>query len=220
MDAQATPGVHAPELDFGVRGAAPVRYAAVPTLGFELEITTRAPQAIRSINLGVQVQIAARRRSYAPDEHAQLQELFGEPHRWSDTLRTLPWLRTTQVVPAFTGATVVELRVPCTYDLEVTAANYLAALRDGEVPLELLFSGTVFYSTDNGLLQAAMIGWDREAEFRMPVSVWRRTMDVYFPASAWLRIQRETFDRLHAYRAKHALTSWEQALDRLLDHED
>ena len=203
-----------------MRGAAPVRYAAVPTLGFELEVTTRATQAIRSINLGVQVQIAARRRSYAPEEHAQLQELFGEPHRWSDTLRTLPWLRTTQVVPAFTGATVVELHVPCTYDLEVTAASYLAALHDGEVPLELLFSGTVFYSADDGLLQAAMIGWDREAEFRMPVAVWRHTMDMYFPGSAWLRLQRETFDRLHAYRAKHAFTSWEQALDHLLDRED
>jgi hypothetical protein len=209
-----------PELDFGVRGAAPVRYAAVPTLGFELELSTRAPQAIQTVNLDVQVQIAARRRSYAGTEHDQLQELFGEPQRWSETLRTLLWLRTTQVVPAFTGATVIELKVPCTYDFEVTAAKYLGALDGGEVPLELLFGGTVFYRTETGQLQTAMIGWDREVEYRMPVDVWRRTMDMYFPGSAWLRLQRETFDRLHAFRARHALTSWEHAIDRLLDGRD
>ncbi len=131
MEAQATPGLAPLDLAFGVRGAAPVRHAAAPTLGFELEISTRSPLQIQSVNLQVQVQIAARRRSYAKAEEAQLAELFGEPHRWSDTLRTLLWLQTTQVVPAFTGATVIELRVPCTYDFEVSAAKYMAALREG-----------------------------------------------------------------------------------------
>jgi hypothetical protein len=217
VEANVTRGVQPLELDFGVRGAAPVPYAAVPTLGFELEITTRSELEIKTVSLDVQVQISARRRSYAHDEQAQLLELFGETHRWSYTLRSLLWLRTTQVVPGFTAATVVELQVPCTYDFDVTAAKYLAALREGEVPLELLFSGTVFYKAENGLLQTAMIGWDREAEYRLPVAVWREAMDTYFPNSAWLRLQRETFERLHAYRAKHALTGWEQAIDRLLE---
>ncbi len=216
MEAQVTP-VQPLELEFGITGAAPVQYAAVPTLGFQLEIATPSELQIRSISLDVQIQIAARRRSYDEEEQGQLQELFGEPHRWSTTLRTLLWLRTTQVVPTFTGATAVELQVPCTYDFDVTAAKYLAALRDGVVPLELLFNGTVFYQAESGLLQTVMIGWDREAEYRLPVAVWRETMDMYFPGSAWLRLQRDTFDRLHAYRAKHALTSWEHAVDRLLD---
>ena len=212
--APTAPGV---ELDFSVLGAAPVGYAAVPTLGFRLAIASRSDRPVRSISLDVQVQIAARRRSYDGIEEVQLQELFGTPERWSTTLRTLPWLRTTQVVPPFARETSIELQVPCTYDFEVTAAKYLAALRDGEVPLELLFGGTVFYTAESGHLQAAMIGWDREAEYRLPVSVWRATMDRYFPGSAWLRLQRETFDRLHAYRAQHALTSWEHAVERLLD---
>jgi hypothetical protein len=121
------------------------------------------------------------------------------------------------VVPAFTGATVVELQVPCTYDFDVSASKYLAALRDGEVPLELLFGGTVFYRGEGGLLQTTMIGWDREADYRMPISVWRAAMDMYFPGNAWLRLQRETFDRLHAYRAQNSLTSWEETVDRLLE---
>jgi Family of unknown function (DUF6084) len=207
------------ELDFTVRDAAPVQYAAVPTLGFELAIASRGEEPIRSVVLDVQIQIAARRRSYGEEEHPRLGDLFGEPHRWSDTLRTIPWLRTTQVVPAFTGETVVTLEVPCTYDFEVTGAKYLAALDDGEVPLEFLFGGTVFYTAAGGALQAALIGWDREAEHRLPVRVWRETMDRYFPGSAWLRLDREAFDRLYAYRSRHALPSWEHTLDRLLAEE-
>jgi hypothetical protein len=210
-------GPVAVELEFSVRDAAPVQYAAAPTLGFQLAIESRGDEPIRSVVLDVQLQIAARRRSYTAQEQPRLGDLFGEAHRWSDTLRTLPWLRTTQVVPGFSGQTLVSLQVPCTYDFEVTGAKYLAALEDGEVPLEFLFSGTVFYTAANGALQTAMIGWDREAEYRLPVGVWRETMDRYFPGSAWLRLDRETFDRLYAYRARHALPSWEHALDRLLD---
>ena len=204
------------ELDFRVRGAAPVQYAAAPTIGFELAIESRGSEPIRSVVLHTQIQIAARRRSYGDGEQQRLGDLFGEPQRWSDTLRTLPWLRTTQVVPGFTGQTVVSLQVPCTYDFEVNGSKYLAALGDGEVPLEFLFGGTVFYTADTGALQTAMIAWDREADYGMPVGVWRETMDRYFPGSAWLRLDRDAFDRLYAYRARHALPSWEHALDRLL----
>ena len=208
------------ELDFSVRGAEAVRYAAAPAIGFQLAIESRGDRPIRSVVLDVQLQIAARRRSYSAREQPRLGDLFGEPHRWSDTLRTLPWLRTTQVVPAFTGQTLVSLQVPCTYDFEVAGAKYLAALDEGEVPLEFLFSGTVFYTAAGGALQTAMIGWDREAEYGLPVSVWRDTMDLYFPGSAWVRLDRGSFDRLYAYRAEHALPSWEHAIDRLLDRED
>ena len=207
------------ELDFTVQGAAPVEYAAAPALGFELAIATHSVEPIRSVVLDVQIQIAARRRSYSEAEQPGLGDLFGEPHRWSDTLRTVPWLRTTQVVPAFTHETVLTLAVPCTYDFEVTGSKYLAALRDGDVPLEFLFGGTVFYTAAGGALQTALIGWDREADYAMPVRIWRETMDRYFPGSAWLRLDRDTFDRLYAYRARHALPSWEHALDRLLAEE-
>jgi len=221
MEARAPsrPHVSGPaiELDFSVAGAAPVRYAAAPTLGFELAIGSRGSEPIRSVVLDVQIQIAARRRSYDEGEQARLMDLFGRPDGWSKTLRTFPWLRTTQVVPGFTGDTVVNLEVPCTYDFEVTAAKYLAALSGGEVPLELLFSGTVFYTADSGALQTAMIGWDREADYRLPVAVWRATMDLFFPGSAWVRLDRGSFERLYEYRARHALPSWEHALDKLFE---
>jgi hypothetical protein len=205
------------DLDFAVEHAAPVEFAAIPTIGFGLRIASRSGHAIRSIMLDVQVQIAARRRSYGDAEEQRLIELFGEPDRWSTTLRTLLWTRTTQVVRGFTDETLIELHMPCTYDFEVTAAKYLQALGNGEVPLEFLFSGTIFYSAENGMLQTGMISWDREAEYMLPVQVWRQTMDHYFPNSAWLRLDRDTFERLAAYRAKHVHPSWEKTLGALLD---
>jgi len=192
-------------------------FAAIPTIAFGIRIACRSGHPIQSIVLGVQVQIAARRRAYSDAEEQSLLELFGEPDRWATTLRTLLWTRTTQVVPAFTGETLVDLHVPCTYDFEVTAAKYLQALGDGDVPLEFLFSGTVFYEGENGMLQTGMVSWDREADFALPVSVWRQTMDRYFPGSAWLRLDRDTFERLAAYRAANTLPSWQQTLNELLD---
>jgi hypothetical protein len=205
------------DLGFEVEHAATVEFAAVPTIGFGIRIESRSGHSIRSIMLGVQVQIAARRRTYSDEEEQRLLELFGDPQRWSTTLQTLLWLRTTQVVPAFAHETLVELHVPCTYDFEVTGAKYLQALGDGEVPLEFLFSGTVFYEGPNGALQTAMISWNAEADFQMPVSVWRDTIDHYFPGSAWLRLDRDTFERLAAYRAQNTLPSWQQTLGALLD---
>lgn len=207
-------------LEFKVESAETVEHAAVPTLGFGLRITCPSGHRVHSIMLDVQIQIAARRRRYGEHEEGQLAELFGEPGRWSTTLRTLPWLRTTQVVPGFADETLLELRAPCSYDFEVTGTKYMQALADGEVPLEFLFGGTTFYAGEGGVLQAALIGWDREADFRLPVEVWRRTVDHYFPGSAWLRLDRETFDRLYAYKARNALTSWDQALDTLLPEAD
>ena len=212
-------GPAAPELAFAVREAAPLTPAAVPTLRFGLRIEARGGEVIRSIMLQTQIQIAARRRRHEPGEEERLFDLFGRRADWGTTLRTLPWLRHTRVVPQFTGAVDVGLEVACTYDFDVAAARYLQALDGGEVPLELLFSGTVFYSTAAGLLQTAQIPASAEADYRLPVAVWRETMDRHFPGVAWLRVGRATFERLHAYRSRHALPSCEATLDRLLGEE-
>lgn len=210
-------GARAPELHFAVEHAAPLDYAAVPTLKFALRVDAAGGQPIRSVLLDVQLQIAARQRRYSEGEGERLLELFGTPDRWGTTLRTLPWTRTTVVVPPFTGSAVVDLLIPCTYDLEVTAARYFAALEDGEVPLELLFSGSVFFATPAGALQTARIAWDSDVDYRMPVAVWRQTMDRHFPGCAWLRLGRESFERLCAYKARHAFESWDAAVDSLIE---
>jgi hypothetical protein len=207
----------APELKFDVRDGGVLQHAAVPTLRFAVTIgTVGAAAQVRSVALNVEVRIAATRRRYAESERGKLVDLFGQPEEWARNLKTLHWTNLTVQVPSFTGTTVVELPITCTYDLEVAASRYFDALEDGEIPLEFLFSGTVFYAGADGRLQVGRIGWDKDAEFRLPASAWREMIDRYFPDSAWLRLRRSEFDRLAAYRAKHTLLSWEQVVDRLL----
>ena len=106
--------------------------------------------------------------------------------------------------------------MPCSYDMEVLASKYFDALQDGDVPLELLFSGTVFYTGAGGMLQVSRISWEQEAGYAMPVAVWRETMERHFPGVAWLRLDKERFDRLCAFKARNALATWEDAVDALL----
>ncbi len=205
-----------PDLDFRVEGAEVLEYAAVPSLLFKLRIENLQEEPIRSVVLNTQIRIAATQRHYEPAEQERLLELFGEPHRWRNTLRSLLWTHTTLQVSPFSGSTVVDMPVPCTYDLEVVAAKYFYALEDGEVPLEFLFSGTVFYAGEGGRLQVDRISWEREAEFRLPVRVWKEMMERYFPNSAWIRLHKEAFDQLYDYKIRMGLPTWEAAVEALL----
>jgi hypothetical protein len=200
-----------PQLAFAVLDAAPLEHAAAPMLRFAVRV--EGP-AVRSVLLDIQIQIAARRRPYDAAVHDRLFELFGPPDAWGTTLRTLPWLRTTVVVPPFEGSTVVDVHAPCSYDLEVAASRYFDALEDGEVPLEFLFSGTVFAGTP---LQATRISWESEAEYRLPVSVWKQALARHFRDTAWLRLRKDRFDRLVTFKSRRALATWEDVVDELLE---
>jgi uncharacterized protein DUF6084 len=215
--ASPRPAPAAAELAFAVEAAERMPYAAVPTLRFAVRVTAPAGRAIKSVLLDTQIQIAARRRRYDAAAEEKLFELFGAPGGWGSTLRTLPWTRITTVVPPFTGSTVVDVPVPCSYDLEVVASRYFDALRDGDVPLEFLFAGTVFAAGAGGALQATRISWESDAEFRLPVRTWKDTMEHHFRGTAWLRLRKDAFDRLAAYKSRHALATWEDALDALLE---
>lgn len=205
-----------PDLTFAVEGVEAERFAVTPTLLFKLAIGRSGGGPVRSVVLNTQIRVAATRRSYAPGEQERLLELFGQTKDWARSLRSFPWVNAMLQVPAFTDSTTVELPVACTYDFEVSSAQYFHALEHGEVPLELLFSGTIFYAEPGGQLQIAHVPWEKEAEYRLPIAVWREMMDRHFPGSAWLRLQRESFDRLHAFKAGGGHATWESALDALL----
>lgn len=217
LPANALPGARAgPHLTFSIEEAAPLEPAAVPTLRFALRIEDAQAIPIRSLALNAQVRIAATRRRYDKQDEGRLVELFGQPDQWARSLQSLHWTNVPLQVGGFTQTTLVDIPVPCTYDLEVSATRYFHALEGGDVPLEFLFSGAAFYTGEGGALQVTPIAWDCDADFRLPVSVWRETMDRHFPGSAWLRLDKESFDRLHAYRAKHTLLTWEAAVESLL----
>jgi hypothetical protein len=205
-----------PELDFRIEDAYAQEYAAVPTIVFRLAVESLGGHAVRSALLDTQIQIAARARPYDAEDADGLADLFGSSERWSTTLRTLLWTRTTRVVPAFEGATVVDLPVTCSYDLDVLASRYFGGVGSGGVPLEFLFSGSVFYSGAAGTLQTARISWEKEATYSLPVAVWREMMDRHFPGTAWLRVSNETYDRLTEERARRGEADFEGTLGALL----
>ncbi len=205
-----------PDLDFVVESAAPVPYAAVPLLSFRIAVTNSLPdETIYSVALRAQIQLAVTRRSYSPSDQEGLLDLFGEPSRWGQTLRNMLWINATTTIGAFTGSTSVELQVPCTFDFNVAATKYFHGLEDGDIPLEFLFSGSVFYER-NGAPQVAPISWSKEARFRLPVETWRAMMDTYYPNSAWLCLRRDVFERLYRYKVQHGIPTWEAALERIM----
>jgi hypothetical protein len=205
-----------PDLSFGIEGAEVLEYAAVPSLLFKLRVENLDGAPIRSVSLNTQVRIAATQRHYEPSEQERLLDVFGEPHRWGNTLRSFLWTHTVLQVPPFSESTVADMPVTCTYDLEVAATKYFHALEDGEVPLEFLFSGMVFYTGEDGRLQTTRISWEKEAEFRMPVRLWKEMMEHYFPNSAWIRLHKDAFDQLYDYKVRRGLPTWEAAVEALL----
>ena len=90
-------------------------------------------------------------------------------------------------MPGFTGKTRATLSLPCTYDLEVAAAKYFHALRGGTIPLQFLFSGTIFGSGEQAL-QVRPVSWNCEDHYDMPIAVWRDLIALHYPNSGWLRL--------------------------------
>ena len=208
-----------PDLNFEILDAEVELYSVLPLINFKLRIANGdAAEQIDNISLKTQIMLSVTQRRYNADEKAKLYELFGEPERWGKTLRTFLWTNTTTVVPRFTGSIVVDLPVPCVYDFEVVSTKYFNALENGEIPLNFLFSGTIFYKGEEGNLQIGQISWSKEASYRMPVTLWKGVIDTYFPNTAWIRMQKDVFDSLYQYKMAQGLLTWEDTLTRLLQN--
>jgi Family of unknown function (DUF6084) len=211
-----------PDLSFQIEGASVIPFAATPTLVFKLQIKNAAAnETIHTIALRCQIQIEVARRRYTPEEQESMLDLFGTPDRWSQTLRSMLWTNLNMVVPAFPGTTTVaDLHVPCTFDFNVAATKYFEGLTDGDIPLNIMFSGTVFYAPLGSGLQVAPISWEQEARFKLPVKLWREMMDSYYPNTVWLSLRRDVFERLYRYKMQHGIPTWEQALEEVLPMEE
>ncbi len=204
-----------PDLRFQIEGAEVASNAASPLINFQVRATDAEMLPIHSIALRVQVQIEPVRRRYTPGEQEHLKELFGEPERWSKSVHPLLWVNTNVNVPGFDGTTVFSVPVPCTFDFNIAVTKYIYGLDDGEIPVTLLFSGTVFHAGRMGL-QIAQIPWDRDAHYRLPVQLWKEMMDQHYPNSAWLCLRRDVFERLYSFKSQHGIPTWDQTLERIL----
>jgi Family of unknown function (DUF6084) len=206
-----------PDLKITVESAHAVAFAASPTLAFRLRVANADPaETVHTIVLRCQIQIEVTRRRYTASDQKRLRDLFGEPERWGQTLRNLLWTNTTAVIPQFTGATTADLQVPCTFDFSVATTKYFNGLADGEIPVCLMFSGSVFYADAEGALSVAPISWDTETRFRLPLKVWKDMMDTYYPNSAWLCLRRDVFEELHRFKVERGIPTWEQTFEIML----
>jgi len=207
------------ELSFDCIGTKVDRYAVVPALSLVLRISETSGQRVEAIAMRCQIRIEPARRRYSAAEAQRLNDLFGDTERWADTLRPMQFSTVATMVPGFSGAIEIELPVTFTYDLEVGSARYFDSLEAGEIPLRLLFSGTVFTVAD-GRIQVQQVPWSKEAAYRLPVPVWREAIDAHFPNSAWIKMSRETLEELQRFKSAHALPTWDLTLDALLKRAD
>jgi len=203
------------ELTFDCIGAQAERYAVLPTITLKLRVSETSGQRVDAIALRCQIRIEPARRRYSPGEEARLKDLFGETMQWADTLKPMQFTNISTMISSFTGHTEVDLPVNFSYDLEIGSGRYFASLEAGEIPLLLLFSGTIFSVVD-GRMQVQQVPWSKEASFRLPVSVWREAVDVHFPNMAWITMSRETFHGLERFKTARALPTWDATLTTLL----
>jgi hypothetical protein len=210
-----------PDLDFRIESVAPVPYAAAPSLSFKLRVTnTNREEVIHSMALRAQIHIEVTRRHYTAEEQVRLSDLFGEPARWGQTLKAMLWTHVAVNVPAFQGETTVEIPVPCTFDFNVASTKYFHGLSEGDLPLNFLFSGTVFYRGEQDELQVAPISWEKEAKFRLPLKIWKQMIDEYYPNTAWLCLRRDAFERLYEYKVRNGIPTWEEVIERIFQNAD
>jgi hypothetical protein len=203
------------DLSFTVADVVPEAYAVTPTLTARVGIAAPDEEPVHAIALRCQVRIEPLRRGYSDEEAAALTDLFGPRERWSTTQRTFLWQHCAAMVPGFTGSTEVALALPCTYDLEVAAAKYFHALRDGAIPLQFLFSGTVFMAGDRGF-SVRQVPWDCEDRYDMPVAVWRDLIGQHYPNSGWVRLSHDTVAALTAYKSAQGFLGLDDAVSALL----
>lgn len=206
----------APDPEFAVVGVRAVRHAAAPMFALDLHVSESSGRPVYMIALTIQLMIEPARRTYDDDTRDRLIELFGAPERWAVTTRSLVWSQLDVLVPAFTGSTTVAVPIPCNYDLEVTAAKYLHSLPDGEAPLALHFNGMVYYPREDGGLQMVLVPWTRSIDFRMPVSVWKDTIEHYYPNTGWVGLRSETLAALQREKVDRGLATFDACVAELL----
>jgi len=205
------------DVTFAVVDVAPEPYAVTPILTARVGVAAVGDDPIHAIALRCQVRIEPLRRGYSDEEAPGLLDLFGPRERWSTTQRTFLWQHSTAMVPGFTGATEIGLPLECTYDFEVAAAKYMHALRDGAIPLQFLFSGTVFVRGARGFA-VQQVPWDREDRYDLPVAVWRDLIAQHYPNTGWVRLSRDTLDALASYKSARGLLGFDDAITSLLEH--
>ena len=204
------------EMTFTVADVTPSEdYSLTPLLLARIGIATGDEQPVYAIALRCQIRIEPLRRPYSDAEAEGLVDLFGPRSRWANTQRTFLWQHSTAMVPGFTKATEIALPLECTYDFEVAASKYLHALKDGGIPLQFLFSGTIFTHGERGVA-VQQVSWECEDRYNVPVSVWHNLIQRHYPNAGWVRLDHETLEALASYKSARGMLDFDEAVTSLL----
>jgi hypothetical protein len=113
-----------PDLNFRVSGVEPSARGLTPLVQFSLEISNEPPtEPIQAVIVRAQIQIQSAQRPYNEREKQGLEDLFGTPDRWGQTLRNRLWALTTTTIGPFSESARAVLPVQCTYDFNVMKAH-------------------------------------------------------------------------------------------------
>jgi hypothetical protein len=203
------------DMTYTVLDVAPEPFSLTPRLIARVGIATSDDEPVQAIALRCQVRIEPLRRGYSDEEATGLADLFGPRERWANTQRTFLWQHSTAMVPGFTNVTETPLPLECTYDFEVAASKYLHALRDGAIPLQFLFSGTVFGYGERGFA-IQLVSWESEARYDLPVAIWRDLIRRHYPEAGWVRLSHESVSALAAYKSARGMLDFDEAVTALL----
>jgi|SRR5215469_15536517 len=207
-----------PDLEFTILSVKIKQYAAVPTLHFELQIKNEIKdEEVYAAALKCQVIIEATKRQYDDQTKENLVEVFGQPHRWEDTVKSLYWTTVTVPVTRFCDQTIIDLPIACSEDHITAAGKYFYSVYNEEVPLAFLFSGTLFYQDADNTLRITQVPWHKEAAFRMPAHLWSEMMNVYFPNVKWLPMRLDIFKKLYKLKTLQPSATIEDCLESAID---
>ena len=200
------------DLAFEVLDVLPQQHAASPHLLFRLRVTERSGAVVHAIALRAQLRIEPQRRPY----DARRAGRPGRPVRHPGPVRQHPQAvpvdarvddgaglhRSTRVRPA--GRLHLRLRgrarrSTCT---RCAAATCRSSCCSAAPSSPAVTPASRSSSCPGRWRPATGCRW----------RAWRQLMDLYFPGSGWIRLDRETIDALARYRSARGLTSWEQTL--------
>lgn len=203
------------DMTFTVLDVVPEPFSMTPRLTARIGIASSDDEPVYAVALRCQIRIEPLRRPYSDAEANGLADLFGPRERWANTQRTFLWQHCTAMVPGFTTTTEISLPLECTYDFEVAASKYLHALKDGAIPLQFLFSGTIFMKNDRSFT-VQQVSWECESRHDMPVAVWNHLVQLHYPNAGWVRLAHDTVSALAAYKSARGMLDFDEAVNALL----
>lgn len=203
------------DLRFECTNARADTQSAGPTLVFDLHVREQTGATVEGLMLRCQFRVEPQLRNYSEGEAQQLADVFGPRSQWRSSLLPMQLATVSHLVPRFCGECNTQLPLPCSYDMEVATGKYFHSLSEGIIPLIVMFSGTAFVKAEQGLA-VEQVPWHLESRYRLGVAVWQEMMNAYFPGASWLRLRRETIDRLRAVKTAEALATWDDLMDRLV----